>query len=64
MVGLAYAFLVELLRDVGAELLPAILRWAHHTGRQAKAAWRSHYRLSVAIAALWQRHTPIFRRVP
>ncbi len=64
LVSLVYAFLLELLGDGTGIILDAILRWAHRTGRQAKAAWHCLYRLRAAIAALWQRHTPVFRGVP
>lgn len=56
--SLAYAFLVDLLDDGAGELIPALLRWAHRTGRQAKDAWRSLYRLRSALANLWNRCTP------
>jgi len=64
LVSLAYAFLVQLLSDERGHLLPALLRWAHRTGRQAHAAYRSLYRLRAGLAALWQRHTPSFQGVP
>ena len=64
LVGLAYAFLVELLGDSTGALLRAVLRWAHRTGRQAREAWRSLYRLRAGLAALWQRHTPSFQGGP
>lgn len=37
LVSLVYAFLVDLLGDGSAPFLPALLRWAHRTGRQANA---------------------------
>jgi hypothetical protein len=64
LVGLAYAFLGELLGDCTGRLLPRVLRWAHRTGRQAHSAWRSLYRLRAGLAALWQRHTPTFQGSP
>lgn len=64
LVGLAYAFLVDLLGDSADPLLPAVLHWAHRTGRQAREAWRSLYRLRAGLAALWQRHTPVFQGGP
>ncbi len=64
LVALAYAFLVELLGDSTGALLRAVLRWAHRTGRQAREAWRSLYRLRAGLAALWQRHTPSFQGGP
>jgi hypothetical protein len=62
--SLAYAFLVRLLGDGTAGIIPAILRWAHRTGRQANAAYRSLYRLRAALSNLWNRHTPSFQGVP
>ncbi len=62
--SLAYAFLVHLLHDATGDLIPRLLRWAHRTGRQAKGAWRSLYRLRAALANLWNRHSPNFRGVP
>lgn len=62
--SLAYAFLVHLLADGKADLIPAILRWAHRTGRQARDAYRSLYRLRSALANLWNKHTPTFQGVP
>jgi Transposase DDE domain len=64
LVGVTYAFLVDLLGDGTDPVLPAILRWAHRTGRQAREAWRSLYRLRAGLAALWQRHTPVFQGGP
>jgi hypothetical protein len=62
--SLAYAFLVNLLGDGAWELIPDILQWAHRTGRQAKDAWRSLYRLRSALANLWNRYTPNLRWFP
>lgn len=62
LVSLAYAFLLQLL-GLG-HLLPALLRWAHRTGRQAHGVYRSLYRLRAGLANLWQRHTPSFQGVP
>jgi hypothetical protein len=64
LVGLAYGFLVDLLGDSTAPLLPTLLPWAHRTGRQATTAWRGRYRLHAALAALWQQHTPSFHGRP
>jgi hypothetical protein len=64
LVALAYAFLIGLLGDGRAVFLPALLRWAHRTGRQANGAWRSLYRLRAALANLWQKHTPTFQGSP
>jgi hypothetical protein len=64
LVSLAYAFLADLLGDGTDPLLPAVLRWAHRTGRQARDAWRPLYRLRAALAALWQRYPPCFQGVP
>jgi hypothetical protein len=64
LVSLAYAFLVELLGDCTGTLAAAVLRWAHRTGRQAQAAWRSLYRLRAGLAALWHKHTPTFQGGP
>ncbi len=64
LVGVAYAFLVDLLGDGTDPVLPAILHWAHRTGRQAHDAWRSLYRLRAGLAALWQRHTPVLQESP
>lgn len=55
--ALAYAFLVELLGESTGKLLASLLRFAHRTGRQARA-WRPLYRLRAALANLFQRHTP------
>jgi len=38
MVGLAYGFLIELLNDGREVIVPAILRWAHRTGKQGREA--------------------------
>lgn len=62
--SLAYAFLVHLLADATDDILPAILRWAHRTGRQAREAYRSLYRLRAALSNLWNKHSPRFRGVP
>lgn len=62
--SIAYAFLVHLLADGTPDFIPAILRWAHRTGRQARDAYRSLYRLRSALANLWNRHTPTFQGVP
>ncbi len=62
--ALAYAFLLELLADSPSEVLSAILRFAHRTGRQAQGAWRHIYRLRAALANLWQKHTPSPKGVP
>lgn len=64
LVGVAYAFLVDLLGDGSEPLVPAVLRWAHRTGRQARDAWRPFYRLRAGLAALWQRHTPVLQESP
>lgn len=64
LVGLAYAFLVHLLGDGLDPILDPLLHWAHRTGRQAHGTYRSLYRLRSALAALWQKHTPIFQGVP
>lgn len=61
LVGLAYAFLVDLLGDGTGDLLSAVLRWAHRTGRQARDTWRSLYRLRAALANLWRTYTPSFQ---
>ena len=45
-------------------LLPAVLRWAHRTGAQARDRWRPLYRLRAALAALWTRHTPSLQGIP
>ncbi len=62
--SLAYSFLVHLLGDGTADIIPAILHWAHRTGRQANSAYRSLYRLRAALANLWNKHTPSFQGVP
>jgi hypothetical protein len=62
--SLAYAFLVRLLGDGTAAVIPAVLRWAHRTGRQANGAYRSLYRLRAALANLLNQHTPSFQGVP
>lgn len=64
LVALAYAFLVDLLDDRTATVLPRLLRWAHRTGRQANAAYRCLYRVRAALASLWNRHTPSFHGFP
>jgi hypothetical protein len=64
LVALAYAFLVDLLGDRTPVFLPALLRWAHRTGRQANQAYRCLYRLREALANLWQQHTPSFHGFP
>jgi len=64
LVSLTYAFLLHLLGDGTDPLLPAVLRWAHRTGTQARDRWRPLYRLRAALAALWNRHTPSFQGVP
>jgi hypothetical protein len=64
LVSLVYAFLLELLADGQSPLLKAVLHWAHRTGRQAKGAWHHLYRLRSALAAIWQRHTPLFQGTP
>lgn len=61
--SLVYAFLLDLLSRSSPQMLVAILRWAHRTGRQAAGAWDSLYRLRAALASLWQRHTPAFREM-
>lgn len=58
LVSLAYAFLVNLLGNGATALVPALLRWARCTGRQAHGAWRSLYRLRAGLAALWSTYTP------
>jgi hypothetical protein len=63
LVSLAYAFLIYLLGDSTGTLLSKIINWAHRTGRQAKEAWRHLYRLRIALAVLWQKHTPNFQGV-
>jgi hypothetical protein len=62
--SLAYAFLVHLLGDGQAGLIPRLLSWAHRTGRQASNTYRSLYRLRSALANLWNRYTPSFQGVP
>lgn len=64
LVALTYAYLVHLLGDSTDPLLPAVLRWAHRTGAQARDRWRPLYRLRAALAALWTRHTPRLQGVP
>jgi hypothetical protein len=64
LTALAYAFLIDLLGDSTAPLLPAVLRWAHRTGRQANHAWRCLYRLRAALTALWNTHTPSLHGLP
>ncbi len=64
LAGLAYAFLVDLLGDCTALILPPLLRWAHRTGWQANHAWRCLYRLRAALTALWNTHTPSFHAPP
>ena len=64
LVGLAYAFLVELLDDGKGRLVSTILHRAHRTGRQARKAWRSLYRLRAGSTALRQKYTPNFQGVP
>ena len=64
IVSLAYAFLVQLLDDCTGSLLQRVLRWAHRTGRQAKDAYRSLYRLRAALANLWNSYVPAFRGWP
>lgn len=61
LASLAYAFLVTLYGDGHHPLLPALLRWAHRTGRQARDAWRPLYRLRAALANLWSAHPPALR---
>jgi hypothetical protein len=64
LVSLAYAFLLDLLGDGTAPLVSAVLHWAHRTGRQARDAWRSLYRLRLGLAALWNAHTPNLKAGP
>jgi hypothetical protein len=64
LVALTYACLVHLLGDGTDPVLPAVLRWAHRTGTQARDRWRPLYRLRAALAALWHRHTPRLQGVP
>ncbi len=64
IVGLTYAFLIDLLGDSTGSLLNQVLAWAHRTGRQANSAWRPLYRLRLALSALWQRYTPNFQGDP
>jgi len=64
LVSLAYAWLVHLLGDGTDPLLPAVFRWAHRTGTQARDRWRPLSRLRAALAALWNRHTPSLQGVP
>jgi hypothetical protein len=64
IVGLTYAFLIDLLGDSTGSLLNQVLAWAHRTGRQANSAWRPLYRLRLALSALWQRYTPNFQGFP
>jgi len=64
LAALAYAFLTDLLGDRTASFLPSLLHWAHRTGRQANDAWRCLYRLRLALATLWQQHTPAFHGRP
>jgi hypothetical protein len=58
LVSLAYAFLVALLGEGTKEVVSAVLGWAHRTGRQARTAWRSLYRLRLGLSFLWNMHTP------
>jgi hypothetical protein len=64
LAALAYSFLVQLLSDGTRQILSLILRWAHRTGRQAKDAYRSLYRLRAALANLWNKHTPSLQGLP
>lgn len=64
LVALTYACLVHVLGDGTDPLLPAVLRWAHRTGAQARDRWRPLYRLRAALAALWTRHPPTLQGVP
>jgi hypothetical protein len=64
LVSLAYAFLVQLLGEATTGLVPAVLRWAHRTGAQARDRWRPLYRLRAALAALWNRHPPSLQGGP
>jgi hypothetical protein len=64
LVALTYACLVHLLGEGTDPLLPAVLRWAHRTGTQARERWRPLYRLRAALAALWNRHTPTLQGIP
>lgn len=64
LVALAYACLIELLATSSSAFLQRVLRWAHRSGRQAREAWRPLHRLRLALAALWQQHTPTFQGVP
>lgn len=58
LVSLAYAFLVDLLGTGPPGCLDQLMRWAHRTGERARRAWRPLYRLRLALAALWNTHTP------
>jgi hypothetical protein len=64
LAALAYAYLLALLGDCQSTLVAAILRFCHRTGRQAKDAWRSLYRLRAALALLWNQHTPSLQGFP
>ena len=64
LAALAYSYLVALLGDCQSALLAALLRYCHRTGRQAKDAWRSLYRLRAALASLWNQHTPSLQGFP
>jgi hypothetical protein len=61
IVGLTYAFLIDLLGDSTGSVLNGVLAWAHRTGRQANSAWRPIYRLRLALSALWLIYTPNFQ---
>jgi len=64
LAALAYAYLVGLLADCQSALVVAILRYCHRTGKQARDAWRSLYRLRSALARLWNQHTPSLQGFP
>jgi hypothetical protein len=64
LAALAYGYLVELLGDSRNQIVRALLRFCHRTGRQAKGVWRSLYRLRAALAFLWNQHTPSFQGFP
>jgi hypothetical protein len=64
LAALAYAYLVGLLGDCQSAVVRALLRYCHRTGRQAKDAWRSLYRLRSALACLWNQHTPSLQGSP
>ena len=58
LVSPAYAFLVDLLGEGTEALVSAVRGWAHRTGRQARTARRSLYRLRLGLSSLWNTYTP------